>query len=385
MRTKLIILIFILMFIQVRLKAQIAKEIKSFVDSTELIVTNGRKMLLEKISQGDNLKAMEIYHYLTKSTAGKNYSAFYYNEDVMINMIFGDWINLQNIMFEYRERNLRPVYTASNQMISILQNNVSKMSDSLYLDCQKSGIDDETVKLLDIIFYYIKEGTADTQYNAKLNAFHKEFKNTRYADLLKYFIPGKKINAAFAFSLGSGVIIPTGNLADNFSGRVSFNLSMDINIQKVYTSLYLHGAELKLKVPFTGTTATDVLVFTKDETFHYLDAGLKAGYFLLRTEKVHLAPFVSASGAYLESKRFDSEDDHKEFKVFNSFVCGAGIHTEMKIASFKAKPFYGYPSGSYISLKLESGLNYITNTRNPAYRGNTPYITLGFNWGIGDF
>lgn len=374
------------MLIPAGLRAQIDKEIKSFVDSTELIVTNGRKMLLEKISKGDNLKAMEIYLYLTNVTAGKNYSAFYYNEDVMINLLFCDWINLQKIMLEYRERNIKPVYAASNQMISILQNTVSTKSDSLFSECEKSGIDDETVKLLEIILYYIKTGTADSEYNSKLTAFNKEFKPTHYEDLLKYFIPGRKVKASIAFSFGSGVVIPTDNLSDYFSGRASFNFSMDINIQKVFTSLYLDGAELKLKEPFTGITSTDVLVFSKDEPFHYLDAGLKAGYFILRNEKVHFAPFVSASGAYLESKRFDYEDNgHKEFKVFNSFVCGAGIHTEMKIASFKAKAFYGYPTGSYVSLKLEGGLNYITKTSYPNYSGNTPYLTVALTWGIGDF
>jgi len=68
--------IFILLSSQ--LFGQIANEIESYVDSTEILVKNGRKMMFKELNDNNIIKAKDIYNYLTKITDEEYYSAFYY-------------------------------------------------------------------------------------------------------------------------------------------------------------------------------------------------------------------------------------------------------------------------------------------------------------------
>lgn len=373
------------MLLSLNLCAQIENEIKSFVDSTEIIVNNGRKLLLEKISNNEYSKAREIYQYLTNKTQNNSYSAFYYTEDVYINMLVGDWYNLSQIMLDYKNKSKKTLAANTFQIVPLLSENVSLKSDSLLSDCKKSELDIESIKVIEIILHLLKTGSVDSEYNLKLNAFNKEYKPSRYDDLLKYYIPKSRIKGAISWAIGSGMIFTTEKLAINFRPNASINMSMDVNIQRVFTSLYLNGANLKLQRPFDGNTGSEILSFRKDESFHFLDAGLKGGYFLIRSDKFQVAPFLSASGGFLESTRYDSEDDDNEYKIFSSFTYGFGLHTEFKLTDFNTPNYYGYYTHSYISMKFETGYSFITKFNNNNFKGNMPYFNIALVLGMGDF
>jgi hypothetical protein len=71
------------------------------------------------------------------------------------------------------------------------------------------------------------------------------------------------------------------------------------------------------------TSDTDTLNFELNEKFSYLDAGLKGGYFIVRSNRFHLAPYASISGSHLESTKYDDpKDKDLEYEIFNSFTYG---------------------------------------------------------------
>ena len=75
------LLLLILVLLPFRSNAQIGQEILSYVDSTELVVQNGRKMIFKELNDSNLTKVKEIYDYLSEATANKHYAAFYYIED----------------------------------------------------------------------------------------------------------------------------------------------------------------------------------------------------------------------------------------------------------------------------------------------------------------
>src|SRR5690606_9081433 len=136
---------------------------------------------------------------------------------------------------------------------------------------------------------------------------------------------------------------------------------------------------------------TDTLNFNKNERFSSFQGGVYLGYFLVRSNRFHIAPYLNLSGGYLESTKFNSNnnnDDDGDIKIYSSFIYGAGIHTEVKIWEFKSKnqsPYYywGYEAfNNHISLKLDSGFDFIANSDNK-YKGNIGYFNLGLVWGFG--
>ncbi len=384
-RFYLIISIFLLTTAQ--LDGQIENEIKTYVDSTEVLVTNGRKMMVNKILDNDYPKASEIYQYLTSLTAGKTFSSFYYSEDIYLNILFCDWDRLVDILLDYSNIGHKYTYRNASEILSIIGSKLSAKSDSLLLESQKSNIDAESKKLIEIIIYVIKNGSND-EYNSKLKEFEKEYTNSKYNDIISKVLPSKKIKASLGFGLGSGLVSTTDNLKRSFGSNAIINISMDFGIQKIYTSLYLNGTSLKLKEPFSVSNGTETLDFNYNESFQYLDAGLRCGYFIIRNGRINISPYASISGSFLQSKRYDDPDDNKkEYKAFNSFTHGPGLHTEIKLKEFKtSNRYYNYGyEHSYISFKVDAGYNFIAKHKDDYFKGNTPYVMVELIWGIGDF
>lgn len=342
-------------------------------------------MMVTKIQEGNYSKANEIYKYLTGITAQKANSAFNYTEDIYLNLLFRNWYELDGILLDYKTGINKKLYQNTFYILPQLQEKTLALNDLISSECQKSDLEPESKKIIDLILFLMKNGSNDQGYNTRLADFNKEFENSRYKDLLNDYLPKKKAKASLAWSIGSGMVFTSGNLKKNYNHNASLNMSMDININRVYSSLYLNSAELRLLEPFDVSDGIETISFREEESFHYLDAGLKAGYFIIRSNRFHLAPFASISGSSLKSKRFEPEDDEKEFKVFNSFTVGSGIHTEIKFTEFKTRSMYYGFTKSYVSLKLDGGYNYITKFKDPFFKGNTTYFTAALVWGMGDF
>lgn len=365
--------------------SQIDQEISSFVDSTELIVNNGRKMILKNLSENNIEKANEVYLYLSKTTSNENYAAFYYIEDLYINLIAKNWFVVSDYMENYHNKVHKTIYPSSNEMITILYKMLMEKSDTLMTQLKNSKIDKESKQAIELFLYILKSEQPDEYYNNLLMGFKNDYPNSKYNNFIKFFLPNKKIHGSMAISFGSGVVFTTENLAQVFESNASFNMSLDINIQKVFTSLYLNTTSLKLKEPFSAVSDQHVLDFRFNESFHYLDAGLKGGYFIIRSNHLHLSPYLSVSGSSLKSNRFEPVDDDMEFEAFNSFTYGGGIHVELKIKDFEYTNIYGSQMNSFISMKIDAGYNVISKIDDKFFEGNTPYISLALLWGIGEF
>ncbi len=368
-----------------QIKAQILDEIKSYVDSSEFIVNNGRKMLINKIAGNEYEKTREIYIYLTELTAGNNYSAFSFTEDLWINILVGSWGNITELMINYNQDGHKKIYPETFEIVSALYDKVTKECDLLSFECLNSELDFESKKVMDLLFYMLKTGTADQVYNSKLKEFRKSFPESKYNDFINGFLPGIKIKTSFAWSIGSGINYFTENLAEDYKPNASVNMSFDFNIGRVFSSFYLRGTNMKLKIPFSILSNTGMIDFEYNEKFHFFDAGVKAGYFMVRNNYFHVAPYLSASGSVFESTLYDTESDGDEYQILNCFTYGAGLHTEVKIKEFEYKNMYGYGTNNFISLKLEGGYNIFTKFKDNYFKGNNPYITVAFVWGMGDF
>jgi len=367
--------------------SQIGSEIVSYVDSTELLVHNGRKMMLKELGDSNLLKTKEIYDYLTEATKNNHYSAFFYMEDIYINMLTGDWGLVNNLMLDFEKYRNKVIYPNSQELMQKLYLMIVGNSEGILLNSRSSAMDDQAKKLIEILLYYIETETPGQEYNEKLKAYKKEFDNDRYTRFEKEFMPNKIIKASWSISMGSGMLFTTSDLSSNFSNNASFNMGMDINVHKVFTSLYLHATSLELQKPFMAVSDIDTLNFGLNEKFTYLDAGLKGGYFLIRSNRFHLTPYASISGSFLESMRYDSpEDNDLEYEIFNSFTYGAGLHTEFKVLDFvNRNVYYGGSSNGYFSIKLETGYNKIAKFKDTTAIGDTPYFILALVMGFGDF
>jgi hypothetical protein len=386
MKRNLVIVMIAILF-PYNLFSQIGDEIVSYVDSTEILVHKGRKLIVKELGDSNFVKTKEIYNYLTEETKNEHYSAFYYIEDLYINMLVGEWETVNNLMLEHGKYKNKIIYPNSPGIIQKLYELILHNNHAILSSCRNSQIDEQAKMLIAALLQYIKNESSDKEYNEKLVAYKKKYNNQKYESFVKGFMPKKIIKASWNFSMGSGMVFTTDDLSTNFSNNASFNMGMDFNIHKVFTSLYLHGTSLKLQEPFMATSDIDTLNFELNEKFSYLDAGLKTGYFIIRSNHFHLAPYASISGSFLESTKYDDPDENDlEYEIFNSFTYGVGLHTEVKLYEFESNNmYYGGMTNGYLSIKLEAGYNKILKFKDTYAAGDTPYIISALVLGFGQF
>lgn len=386
MKNTFLLNILLLVLFSFNAQAQIANEIKTYVDSAEVQAVNGRKLLIQKLKEKDDKKANEIYQYLSGLSTETNSAAFNYTENIYANLLLGNWNTLITYMQQYKQKISIFTYPANDPLSRVFYDRISTVTDSLMLKSQESGLDKESQKVIQLTLHLLKVGTADAEYDRLYKAFKQEYKPSAYNDFVTNYLPAATVKASMSLSGGSGIIFPTGKLGDSFSPNALGNFSIDFSINKVYVSLYLTGSGLRLKSPFSAASDIDTLFFDKNESFTYLEGGMKTGYFLLRNNWVQVAPYVNISGTNLESERFDDEEENeKEFAVLNSFTFGPGIHTAVKLYQNSKTDVNGYQNLYFFALKVDAGYNFHAKYDQKFFKGNTPNVMVGIVMGIGNF
>ncbi len=366
-------------------QAQIEQEIKTYIDSSELIINNGRKMLINNIENKNYPKSREIYNYLRSRNTGNTYYAFYYTEELMITALTEDWTNFLNLAENYNELSQNRCYSNTVNLINPLYKNLDSNIEEVKIKLANITLSKEDKDLINLYLYIFNKEKPDIYYSKQLSLFKKSYPTSVYNNFINYFLPARYTKGAMTFSGGSGINIPTSNLTDYFNMAASYNFSLDFNINKIYCSLYFNGSTHSLKKSFIGTLDGNTETFEKNENFVYSEGGLKGGYFLARTQKIQLAPFINIAGASIKSTRFqDDDDDNDEFSATNSFVCGPGLHSEVKLTDFNKDNRYK-PMPTYLSLKLDIGYNYLTKIKYDKFKGNIAYCSFALVYGLGEF
>ena len=382
MKNKLISSI-LFIFICFNSNAQIENEIKNFVDSTEFLVNNGRKLLLQKIQDKDYAKAMEVYNYLILKTDTKNCTAFSYTEELYLSCFFGEWANFLNKAQLIETENNVLCYPKSHNILDLLYKKLADKTDCFLEQIQKTDLNQEDKELFEIYFYLMKNGDRDEVYDFKVNKFLRNYPKTKYKDFIDSYLPKPFYDVGIKYFLGSTGFLPIGELKNSISAGLGINFGMEFYLKKAFLSMHISGGGVKL--------LKDVDVpqgqFIAGDRLQLFDGSFNFGYKLYNSKKFHVAPYLSVGGGYLESTLYEDErDDDKEFSVYDSFVFGAGINAEYKIYEYviENSNMYSTPSSKgFLSLRFDAGYNFITKYDYLPYKGNLTYARLALVWGIG--
>lgn len=360
--------------------AQIENEIKAFTDSTELLVINGRKMIWQHIQSYDNDKVAEIYNYLNEITRSKNCCAFTYNEDLFITSLINDWNEFLNCAANYSDNTRQPLcYQIRDYISGFLHKEVSEHAGRLLEIARKDEkLTAEDKDLLDAYFYILGNGQ-DEIFDKKIKDFKKKYSKSRYNDFVNNYLPAPKLRGGMNIVFGATQIFPTGNLKTYFMPATIFNTSFEFYLNRMFYDFLLEGGSIKLRTSLlTETTCYDV-DFSYKEKFRYFNAGLIVGYSIVQNKRMLFSPFMFIGGTTLESNLYHSNDDELEFEIFNSFIIGPGLRTEVKIISFKHKTM-----SSFLNLRVDAGYNFPVKYNFTQAKGNIFYTRCSLVWYMGD-
>lgn len=365
--------------------AQIEQEIVAYVDTTEQLVKNGKRLLVDRLLANDYDKANEIVHYLQDLKETKNYAAFNYKEDLMLSLLLHDWLYFDELAKNIKTIFKHTVVEDPYNIADILQKDVANQANLIDSAAKDASLEPALKSLIHVFCYLISAEKIDEKWNKTLETHAKTDPSGTYQDFIDLYLPNRYQRLSTSYSLGASYVSPTSTLNDFFKPGVGFTMSWDFAINRVYTSLNIDACTFRVRDPFTASTSSGLMAFAAEDPFSFFHGGLQVGYLLVRNKRLHLAPYVSVYGSSLVSNLYeDVDDDDKEMTVYDSFAPGLGLHTECLVYQFKsANAYYGSMDG-YLSLRFDAGANLIT--KSPAgMDGDILYAKIGFVFGIGDF
>lgn len=371
------------------LKSQIDVEIRNYMDSTEFMIENGRKLLIASLENKDYDKMSEILQYLLSLTEGEYYSAFNYLEVISTALISSDWKIIEEYAGNYHQYSRLKSNPSGFPIYPRIYNELDVNSSAIIYQVNQSELESEEKLLMILITSSIHSSVESKVYPQRLKEFRELYPDSKYSDFISNFLPNRTISegsAGMAYVIGGGYLAPSGQLKDWISAGGNFNISMDFFINKIYSSLYLMIGTVELMQPLDAYVNETNVSLNPGEDFNYFSGGLKIGYHIIHNKKLWIAPFGNISGGSLESVIY-KDPDKDEVKLFGSVILGTGISTIFKIKTFSyPKPYYnsGVQSTGFWGLKLEGGYDWIISTKKPEYGGGMGYLNLGLVLGFGN-
>jgi hypothetical protein len=379
------IFISILFFQALHAHSQIEEEIFSYVDSSDIIVKNGKALLLKSLQEKDFNKAHEVYVYMLKHSEDGVYSLFSYEEELFFNSLMAYWNqwaelakNINEYRYKYRQYYSSP-YSINGGLYLLMQDR----SDSLIT--LKKSIDPESRQMIDVYLSRFSSKDIIPNYSDRLRMYKRQYAHGKYTKFIRTYLPNPNFKGSLGFAMGATFLFPTGDLGDLFPNPAVFTISMDVNVNKVYTSLYFNGGSFNLKRALNASFHGVDTVFQVNEQFPYIEVGLKGGYFVLRNQRVQLAPYAFIGGASLKSDIYDISLNVEvlEYEIYNSFIYGFGVHTQVKLLKFKNRS-YDYKPNSFMSLKVDAGYTMVSKYKVPVFDGNMFYLQATLIFSMGD-
>ena len=380
MKKRLFTIIVFLLLVTTSLYSQIENEIRAYVDTTEQIINNGKKLLVETIKIKNYSKANQIYNFIR--TKGKQFELipFSYNEELLIACFLSDWNGFFDKVINFEK--LSTIVCSPNiySIDNLLKQHLSLEYKTLQNRLISAELIDEKKSVVDIFLYFNSIGERNLIYDQKVNEFKRANSKSKFDKFISTYLAAPFVKRSLSYTFGTTKIFPTGNLNRNFSPDLSFAFSFDFNINKLYISLIFDACNLNLRNSYSDPI-DNMLIFNEKDWFTYTDLGLTGGYFLLRNKNVHIVPYFNFGVIGLESYKYDACNS---YNAYSSIQCGAGFFTEYKFAGYKIKDTNANLPG-YFSLKFDAGYNILTKKNVDFFAGNISYMRLALVCGLGDF
>ena len=368
--------------------AQIEQEIKSFVDSTEILVNNGRRMMLQSVQARDIERVAEIFEFLNERTRAYHCDAFTFQEELSIVLLTGNWDEFLIRAEHFSEVGRTPLCVPLRDRLLIQALHTQLHQDALWLSNNVliADLTSEEKALLELYFYLVENG-ADETYNQKIRAFRRNYPNSRFNDFITGWLPRVPPRVGFGFSFGAMQIFPTGGLANYFSSATLPSMSFDLQVNNFYFGFQFSGdVGIRLNAPLLSSETGYNRDFLKGDRLRYIHFEFPVGYTVFRNNRFELLPFVSLGGTTIRSNLYTGENNwrSREFFIVDSFSVTPGLRTEFNLVGFTMRDAWGTAVPSSLRLRLDVGYNIPVSYRFTPARGNIPYARLALVWWFGN-
>ncbi|SHF74348.1 hypothetical protein SAMN05444274_10888 [Mariniphaga anaerophila] len=358
------------------------KEIMSYSDSTEMMIRNGKKLILEKTVSGDHQSANSTLNYI-KSNADKSYVVLFPVEELLFSLATR---NFQ--LFLYNAKNFETLLEDKTKTVAgvnitpglneYLTNEIPFISEDLD-NTQLAEYDKEVISMY--IRYYTGEDPTGLRQSVK--KYQKTYPDSEYS----YFINGIKRttnNGRMNFTFGYGNEFLSGDISETFTNRLHvLSMEMDGFINQLYLSLFLDGSVNRvfsnIDLPIKDTDLTH----TKDQKVSSLKYGIKIGRTVFSNKRLVVYPFLTIGGYQMNSQSdiIDKNDSNNtKNNLTSSFLAGVGAASDIMLIEWKSKSAYE-PDG-FLFIRPQIGYDQFLSGKKHT-RGSDFYFMISLGVSLG--
>ncbi len=361
-------------------------EILNYTDSNALFIRNGRKMIIDKLIDGDVDKLRQIKNSLLLSENEK-YLTFYPYEMRLLLYYVGEYDELQYYINSYDERTVESLKLKIKPAVDELENcllaSVRKRRADIEADIRAhvENIENRDFMILNLRYLIGGKDYSDVtreSLNADADTFLLKHPDSKYVGYTREYIRYKLVQSNWGMGLEffSGYGIGTGNLYNNFHGHVPVGFALDVLYKNwsLYIRDYIGIGTTHADIPVNGTvwpTGTKANTFIPEATL---------GYMLPFKSNLHISPFAGVGGLMLSPTENQKEESYyKQASELNSFVWIAGVNMDIKLGkNTSGQPLVSYNEDGFWFLRVRYG--YVMSNINklyPGLTGNMHYLTIG--------
>lgn len=361
-------------------------EILNYTDTNAVYIHNGRKMLIDKLVNGDINKVRQLKNALLLAENDK-YLTFYPYEIRLLLYYLGEYDELQYYINSYDdgvvEQLKLKIKPAADDLESTVLAVVRKNRTNIEGDILKHVENVEKRDFLTMNLHYLIGGKdypdiTRESLNADADAFLKNHPDSRYVGYTRQYIRYEMVTSkwGYGFEFFSGYGLATGNLYNSFHSHVPLGVAFDVLYKNwtLYLRDYIGIGSTHADIAVKGTVWPNA---TKANTM-IPEATL--GYMLPIKGKLHLSPFAGVGGLILSPTESQKDESYyKQVGELGRFAEIAGVNLDIKLG----KTSGGYPMAMYNEegfwfLRIRYGY-VMTNLGKlyPGLSGNMHYLTIG--------
>lgn len=281
------------------------------IPNNELIY-RGRRMIVDKIVEGDRQKVWEVMNYLIDSAEDKDHIAFYPVEKWLLYFWAGNYAQVlsdsrhfESFLLQAEGRRV-PIQDALGVDV-----NAKVTYDRLRIqqDIKNSDFTDVEKAFLVLNLDFLTERGGSSGYqesiNQACNGFMLLFPNSEFEPYIRKYLRYQYTESKWAggFELFSGYSVLTGEMSSKFTNLVPLGVAVDVSYKKFILYLRIYGG--------LGLTR-DSIVFANgtwegDAQLRAIIPEASIGYTVYSNRSVEIAPFVGIGSMGVDPTKNDKD------------------------------------------------------------------------------
>lgn len=364
----------------------VKNEILNYKDTVATMITNGRKLMTEKVLRGDVAKVKQIKDYLEANVANNEYMIFYPSEYQLILYRTMEYnrllymISHEDSVLKSAKRQVRP---ETDLLYRKVYNTSYDMKQELRYQVTSSTLPeaDKDFLLLNLEYTLLKMngGMAkkDT-LNKKADAYLAKYPGNSHEAYVKKNMRNEYTTSPWGigFEFFSGYGRFTGNVANSYSGMVPVGVAFDIQYRSfvLYLRDFIGIGKTKQDIPYSAG------IWPRHSQANTYLPEASIGYVVMEDKRLKIAPFAGISSTAISSTTHDEKIQPalEDAGLGFSMTYTVGLNAEFNLGSPKGNTAASAKEKNNWFVRVRYAFNMPRfEQTNPGFSGNLHYITVG--------